>query len=199
MLNKVYEDTKKQHQVANDVLGSFTDDSGVIVYGQSGAGKTHSMTGDAWKRDGILSTFIKSLIDDEETEVSIRMIQIYKSKITDLLRSPLEKYNVLEPWWIGEMEGLKEVSLSKEMAAQDLKGAMKIINRGLDNRRMRDTFYNDVTSRSHLILFVRHNRDWKWFVDLAGMERVSRITREIKLYLEAVFINESLANFLRII
>ena len=67
------------------------------MYGQSGAGKTHSVTGDAWKRDGILSTFIKSLIDDEETEVSIRMIQIYKSKITDLLRSPLEKYNVLKP------------------------------------------------------------------------------------------------------
>ena len=54
------------------------------------------------------------------------------------------------------MEGLKEVSLSKEMAAKDLKGAMKIINRGLDNRRMRDTFYNDVSSRSHLILFVHH-------------------------------------------
>ena len=79
------------------MLGSFEDMSGVIVYGQSGAGKTHSMTGDAWKRDGILSTFIKSLIAKEETEVSIRMIQIYKSKITDLLRSPLEKYNVLEP------------------------------------------------------------------------------------------------------
>ena len=86
------------------------------------------------------------------------------------------------------------------MAAKDLKGAMKIINRGLDNRVMRDTFYNDVSSRTHLILFVRHGRfDWKWFVDLAGMERVSRITRETKLYLEAVFINESLANFLRII
>ena len=97
------------------------------------------------------------------------------------------------------MEGLKEVSLSKEMAAQDLKGAMKIINRGLDRRRMRDTFYNDVSSRSNLILLVRHGDDWKWFVDLAGMERVSRITRETKLYFEAVFINESLANFLRII
>ena len=67
------------------------------MYGQSGAGKTHSMTGDAWKRDGILSTFFKSLIAKEETEVTIRMVQIYKSKITDLLRSPLEKYNVLEP------------------------------------------------------------------------------------------------------
>ena len=85
------------------------------------------------------------------------------------------------------------------MAAKDLKGAMKVINRGLDNRRMRDTSMNDVSSRSHLILFVRHNRGFKWFVDLAGMERVSRITRETKLYLEAVFINESLANFLRII
>ena len=173
--------------------------SGVIVYGQSGAGKTHSMTGDAWKRDGILSTFIKSLIAKEETEVSIRMIQIYKSKITDLLRSPLEKYNVLEPEIIVRMEGLKEVSLSKEMAAKDLKGAMKVINRGLDRRKMRDTFYNDVSSRSNLILLVRHGDNYKWFVDLAGMERVSRITRETKLYLEAVFINESLANFLRII
>ena len=181
------------------MVGSFKYWSGVIVYGQSGAGKTHSMTGDAWQRDGIVSTFIKSLIDDKETRVSIRMIQIYKSKITDLLRSPLEKYNVLEPERIDCMEGLKEVSLSKEMAAQDLKGAMKIINRGLDNRKMRDTYMNDVSSRSHLILFVEHSDDWKWFVDLAGMERVSRITRETKLYLEAVFINESLANFLRII
>ena len=84
-------------------MGSFRLRTGVIVYGQSGAGKTHSMTGDAWKRDGILSTFIKSLIAKKETRVSISMVQIYKSKITDLLRSPLEKYNVLKPYKIRYM------------------------------------------------------------------------------------------------
>ena len=99
------------------------------------------------------------------------------------------------------IEGATHIDVTERLAADDIKSVMKVVNNGLDRRKVRDTFQNDTSSRSHLIFNVYYTSVHKeygrfefrqTFVDLAGQERVSRISREPKLYKEAIFINESL-------
>ena len=102
------------------------------------------------------------------------------------------------------IEGATHIDIAEQLAADDIKSVMKVVNNGLDRRKVRDTFQNDTSSRSHLIFNVYYTKvltrtrngnryeHRQTFVDLAGQERVSRISREPKLYKEAIFINESL-------
>jgi hypothetical protein len=77
-----------------------------------------------------------------------------------------------------------------------------IINKSLDKRKVRDNQENETSSRSHVIVTIYETVQRKksgrtfiykyTFVDLAGAERVAKLEISPKLYLEAVFINESL-------
>jgi hypothetical protein len=35
-----------------------------MVYGQTGAGKTHTMSGGVWKNNGLIQQYVKDKIDD---------------------------------------------------------------------------------------------------------------------------------------
>ena len=77
---------------------------------------------------------------------------------------------------------------------------MTIVNRGLNNRKTRDTTQNDVSSRSIVIFAVfyskvkasNHIHQKFSFIDLCGYERLAKTPIIVKRYVENLFINESL-------
>ena len=69
-----------------------------IAYGDKGSGKTQTMSGGAWKDNGIIEKFIVEISriincltsQNWNYKVSISMVQIYFSSLTDLFRKFLE-------------------------------------------------------------------------------------------------------------
>jgi 3-hydroxyacyl-CoA dehydrogenase len=88
----------------------------------------------------------------------------------------------------------------KDQSQEAIDKLISTINNGLDNRKTRDTYENEVSSRSHLVFNVYLTKRWEGedvlykytFIDLAGKERVAKIDISPKYYLEAIFINEGL-------
>ena len=103
-----------------------------------------------------------------------------------------------------EVEGATLIEPSTEdfLAENGEQLFIKAINRALDNRLMRATYVNETSSRSHCLVSLvlkyreRQGGPWKFgkitFVDLAGSERLALIGFDRGLYLEAIFIDESL-------
>jgi len=100
------------------------------------------------------------------------------------------------------IKGAKRHNITKLVLDNDIDaGLMRVINQGLDNRKVRDTGVNETSSRSILVFNIyvtwKHksmgNGNCKFaFVDLCGYERVANIPIDSKRYLETLFINESL-------
>lgn len=134
---------------------------------------------------------------------------MYQSDLVDLLRPSTElpvALDVVEDAKTGlvEVEGATLIRPSTQdfLAKDGEQIFIKAINRALDNRLMRATYVNETSSRSHclvsLVLKYREHKDGPWkfgkitFVDLAGSERLALIGFDRELYLEAIFIDESL-------
>ena len=167
-----------------------------MVYGQTGAGKTHTMSGGAWKNNGLIQqyvldriNFFKKYLAKSQFWLSVTMNQTYQSEIKDLffkgfeatpqLTINREKRNDRKTV---EVENTTNIKYSKGKE----KEMIDEINHGLDNRKMRDTEENETSSRAHLIfsiyLWGRYGYDGTeychkkyTFVDLAGAECVSKI------------------------
>ena len=83
------------------------------------------------------------------------MIQVYYSKMTDLLLSKKDKFRIL----IITKDAEAKVIVVKGATmvpvnftdAEELK---RVYCQGLDNREMRSTFVNETSSRSHLIFSI---------------------------------------------
>jgi len=96
------------------------------------------------------------------------------------------------------IENTTELKVDRSKPADDL---IEAINRGINNRKTRDNIDNETSSRSHVIfsIYVDGGDFKETFIDLAGAERVAKIEISPKLYLEAIFINESLEELQRVI
>jgi hypothetical protein len=185
----------------------------VICYGSTGSGKTHTLSGAEWKKNGIIQQAIthahctareKGL---KNFKVTCFMVQIYKSLITDLLRAADAPIYALQ--LIIAKDGSVTIRNVNHLEAHGFldengdKRLIEILNYGLDNRLMRSTEANEASSRSHLLfaLSMSHTDEKTgaiisgkmMFVDLAGSERLAKLGFTLFLYEEAIFINESLA------
>ena len=117
------------------------------------------MSGGAWKDNGIIEKFIVEISriincltsQNWKYKVSISMVQIYFSSLTDLFRKFLEpipelriKTESICPDGQSDLEELttvenaSRVPITDYIMANNMKGIMKIINAGLDARKMRD-------------------------------------------------------------
>ena len=141
----------------------------------------------------------------------ITLVQLYYSELKDLFRNYLDDYYTLKlvknnKDKLTYFQGAKRVDITDHLLSDNMTSLMKLINRGLANRKTRDNATNDVSSRSILLLNVYvtweyYNSDgslWRsekkkfTIVDLAGQERAARLDINDKRYREALFINESL-------
>ncbi|XP_069552672.1 kinesin-like protein KIF9 [Brachyistius frenatus] len=187
----------------------------VMCFGQTGAGKTYTMTGstESYKQRGIIPRALQEVFQEVEkrTEhifsVHLSYLEIYNETLMDLLSS-LQGSQHLSPQGMVVMEDagsgvfVRGLSLHPVHSEEE---ALYLLFEGEMNRIIRANALNKTSSRSHCILTVhiesrsRTLSDAKYvtsklnLVDLAGSERLRKTGSEGQTLKEAMFINKSLS------
>jgi len=177
----------------------------VFAYGQTGTGKTYTMfgTNDA---PGIAQRAIEKVYQLTKearklgrVQVTCYMVELYKSKLLDLLS---ENHNTKLK--IGkDHQGVVEVKGAMIKEAPSKLDMLEILQQGMENRKTSSTCMNYGSSRSHLILsiMIRRFKGKDVFpafgklslIDLAGCERASNTKATAEQLKEAQSINQSLS------
>ncbi|RUS79447.1 hypothetical protein EGW08_012788 [Elysia chlorotica] len=170
-----------------------------FAYGQTGAGKTHTMLGDE-ETPGLyllagrdIFSIISSGQHGRGLHVWISFFEIYCGQLFDLLN----RRNRVHP----REDGSRQVCIAglTETEATDVKSLVQTLQYGNSVRSKGSTGVNPDSSRSHAILQldIRNSEDVKVgkisFIDLAGSERASDVTDSDKqTRMEGAEINQSL-------
>ncbi|GAA47782.1 kinesin family member 6/9 [Clonorchis sinensis] len=185
----------------------------VICYGQTGAGKTYTISGvaQAYPDRGIIPRALAQIFEEinqmkrHTATVRLSYVEIYNEKMADLLQSAVSN-TTAEPLVISDVGD--EVSVKGLLCPQanSLDDALALLFEGELNRTVGTHVLNRVSSRAHTIftvyLTVRPITDGSPaclrtsrinFVDLAGSERVQKTKSDGRLLKEATFINRSLS------
>jgi kinesin family protein 6/9 len=188
----------------------------VLCYGQTGAGKTYTMTGSAtvFKYRGILPRAINQVYAlcsakfDQAITIRVSYCEIYNERIRDLL--PDAKANQ------GSMQSDQNLQITddsrggvlikglQQYVCDSEEDALNCLFEGELNRTFRQHYLNATSSRAHCIFTVNiesrsrvessdkvvHSK--LHLVDLAGSERTKKTHSEGLVLKEASFINKSL-------
>jgi kinesin family protein 11 len=195
----------------------------VFAYGQTGTGKTYTMTGDISDvlplpdAAGIIPRVLYSLfnkLESEETENSVKcsFIELYNEELRDLLSTDdsvkLKIYddNNKKGHSTTVVQGMEECHL------KTARQGIKMLRDGSLKRQVAATKCNDLSSRSHTVFTItvymkRTSEDGQEYmsagklnlVDLAGSENIQRSGAENKRAAEAGLINKSLLTLGRVI
>ncbi|XP_071791906.1 kinesin-like protein KIF9 isoform X2 [Asterias amurensis] len=201
-------------EVASDVVAQLLDgyNGTLMCYGQTGAGKTFTMTGttENYKQRGVIpraiSQVYKEIEDRGEQAVSVRIsyLEIYNESMFDLLSTLPDASQALSMMTISEDEfGVNVKGLSLHLA-QNEEEALNLLFEGETNRAIAAHSLNQASSRSHCIFTIhvesrsrtdstaKYMRSKLNLVDLAGSERLGKTGSEGKTQQEAMYINKSL-------
>ncbi|CAH1251043.1 KIF9 [Branchiostoma lanceolatum] len=201
-------------EVASDMVTSTLDgyNGTLMCYGQTGAGKTFSITGatEGFYQRGIIPRAIAQTFRevDERVEqaitVRISYLEIYNEGMFDLLSTLPETAADMSPMAIVEDEnGVSVKGLSLHVAHNE-EEALNLLFEGETNRAIAMHSLNKNSSRSHCIFTIhvesRSRTQSKAaytvsklnFVDLAGSERLKKTGSSGNVQREAMYINKSL-------
>ncbi|XP_074053839.1 kinesin-like protein KIF9 isoform X2 [Macrotis lagotis] len=205
----VYETVAKE--VVAQALNGYNGT--IMCYGQTGAGKTYTMTGsnENYKHRGILPRALQQvfrMIEERPTHsitVRVSYLEIYNENLFDLLSTLPYVGNSDIPMSILESpQGIFVKGLSVHMASRE-EDAFSLLFEGDTNRIIASHTMNKNSSRSHCIFTIyieTHSRnlsDEKYItskinlVDLAGSERLGKTGSEGQIMKEATYINKSLS------
>ena len=196
----------------------------IFAYGQTGTGKTYTMSGDMTDTLGILSDHagvvprvLYSLfrkLEDTESTVKCSFIELYNEELKDLLSPEEEDLPKLK---IYDNESKKSHSNTvvqgmEETYIHSASAGIELLQEGSRRRQVAATRCNDLSSRSHTIftITVQTKRTTETgeeymssgklnLVDLAGSENIQRSGAENKRAAEAGLINKSLLTLGRVI
>lgn len=197
----------------------------VFAYGQTGTGKTYTMSGDISsiisENAGIiprtLNDLFKTLSTKQEYSVKISFIELYNEELRDLLisnegQTPIENKKVVR---IFEDPNKKSIIVQgmEEIFIKNAEEGMKLLSNGSYKRQVAATQCNDLSSRSHTVFTITvHIKETDPItgeeylkigklnlVDLAGSENITRSGAENKRAREAGMINQSLLTLGRVI
>ena len=188
----------------------------IFAYGQTGTGKTHTMSGvlDDDKLKGItprsFETIFNSINIDDTKQYLVRAsyLEIYKEEVLDLLnKGGIQKLELKEK----PGSGVYVKDLSTALVENPAK-LMEVMIKGNKNRHTGQTKMNTESSRSHSIFTVTvecaavgadgkaHIKVGKLnMVDLAGSEKQSKTQSEGVRLEEAIKINLSLTTLCHVI
>ncbi|XP_072710999.1 kinesin-like protein KIF9 [Ciconia boyciana] len=185
----------------------------IMCYGQTGAGKTYTMTGATaeYKHRGIIPRAIQQVFKatahsvDPFVTVRISYLEIYNETLSDLLStmtsngtSDMQMAVVDCPQGV-YVKGLSIHSVSHE------EEALNLLFEGETNRVIAEHTLNKNSSRSHCIFTIYIESRFRAFsdvkrvnskinlIDLAGSERLSKTGSEGQVLKEATYINKSLS------
>lgn len=194
----------------------------IFAYGQTGTGKTYTMTGDMADSFGTYSDaagiipralynlFQKLDAESNDYTVKCSFIELYNEELRDLLQSDENaKVKIFE-------DSTKKGIVIQGMEESFIKSAeegVKLLQDGSLKRQVAATKCNDLSSRSHTIFSITvHVKEASEdagedvlrtgkinLVDLAGSENIGRSGAENKRAREAGMINQSLLTLGRVI
>ncbi|KAI5859567.1 kinesin-domain-containing protein [Durotheca rogersii] len=216
----IYDDVVKP--ILEEMLGGYN--CTIFAYGQTGTGKTYTMSGDMTDTLGLLSDsagiiprVLHSLfnrLDTEDTEslVKCSFIELYNEELRDLISA--EESTKLKIYDDASRKG-HATTVVQGMEESYIKNAaegIKLLRDGSLKRQVAATKCNDLSSRSHTIFTItacvkRAGEDGEDYVsagklnlvDLAGSENIQRSGAENKRAAEAGLINKSLLTLGRVI
>lgn len=195
----------------------------IFAYGQTGTGKTYTMTGDISNvlplpdAAGIIPRVLYALferLEAAETENSVKcsFIELYNEELRDLLSTDdAVKLKIFDD---NSKKG-HSTTMVQGMEECHLKTAVEgitLLRDGTNKRQVAATKCNDLSSRSHTVFTItvyikRMTEDGQEYlsagklnlVDLAGSENIQRSGAENKRAAEAGLINKSLLTLGRVI
>ncbi|KAG5990635.1 hypothetical protein E4U54_004055, partial [Claviceps lovelessii] len=231
IFDRVYSQAADQNMVFDDTVKPILDEMlagyncTIFAYGQTGTGKTYTMSGDMSETLGMLSgeagiiprvlhqLFNKLEIDDREHCVKCSFIELYNEELRDLLS--VDESAKLKIYDDASRKG-HAATLVQGMDEKHIKNAsegIKVLQDGSLKRQVAATKCNDLSSRSHTVFtitaYVKKTNDQGVddfvsagklnLVDLAGSENIQRSGAENKRAAEAGLINKSLLTLGRVI
>ncbi|XP_075276081.1 kinesin-like protein KIF9 isoform X3 [Opisthocomus hoazin] len=185
----------------------------IMCYGQTGAGKTYTMTGATaeYKHRGIIPRAIQQVFKaaahsvDPFFTVRISYLEIYNETLCDLLSTTTSNGTSDTQMAVVDcpqgvyVKGLSIHSVSNE------EDALNLLFEGETNRVIAEHALNRNSSRSHCIFTIYIESRFRVFsnikcinskinlIDLAGSERLSKTGSEGQVLKEATYINKSLS------
>lgn len=214
----VYDDSSTQQQVYDETCRPVVDsvlegyNATIFAYGQTGAGKTHTMEGlrDPPEMKGVIpNTFdhiFQAITDDKsgkEYLVRASFLEIYKEEVRDLLsKTPKQKLDLKQH----PKKGVYVKGLTTH-AVKSIEEIDDLLTKGKKHRQVAFTHMNDGSSRSHSIFQITVETSEPGpnpgknlikagmlsLVDLAGSERQAKTQATGEQLEEAKKINLSLS------
>jgi kinesin family member 11 len=199
----------------------------IFAYGQTGTGKTYTMSGDMTQNLGLLSDgagiiprvlhSLFSKLEMEESEslvkfVKVSFIELYNEELRDLISG--EENAKLKIFDDTSRKGHASTVVQgmEESYIKTASDGIRILQEGSLRRQVAATKCNDLSSRSHTVFTIttcikRSGDDGEDYVsagklnlvDLAGSENIQRSGAENKRAAEAGLINKSLLTLGRVI
>ena len=189
----------------------------VFAYGQTGAGKTHTILGTP-SIDGCAALALKQLFarikrDQLPVKVLVSMVEIYQERIHDLLLSGASRRDGEQQMSVADMRRIRRritngldvredpvrgptVAGATVFAVDSAERVIELLVSGNARRTTEPTGANLTSSRSHAVLsvFVSSRSRFSKFtlIDLAGNERAAATSNRGARFKEGASINRSL-------
>lgn len=222
--DKIFSCASEQDEVNEEIGENIVDNLiegynyTLVAYGQTASGKTYTMVGDMKddKATGLIPYIVHSLFSSLEVEqqtadaelssfkVQLCLLEVYLDRVRDLLHPNFATTNLK----IREdsQKGIKIVD-STWVDVNNDQHFMSLLNSGQERRETSQTFLNEASSRSHLIVLISleqtiRNDDGSeslinstlCLADLAGSEKLDKTNASGKQLFEARNINKSLSS-----
>lgn len=224
-VDHVYGPESNQALIFDEEIAPIVDDClagmncTVFAYGQTGAGKTYTMSGSSQMSDehslspeaGIIPRVLLRLFQSLELRsqdflVSCSFMELYNEELRDLFASGEDEKKIRI--FDDQQKKLVKVSGLTDIYLSDAISGLNALEIGLNKRHVAATNMNNVSSRSHSIFTItvvtNHNTEYAVkskinLVDLAGSENIGKSGAENKRAREAGMINQSLLTLGRVI
>ena len=158
----------------------------LLAYGQTGAGKTHTIMGQGREDPGVVMRLVSQLFDAANKQgkhIQFSMLEIYNERIRDLFsvrRSSTESLRIREDPATGPF-----VENLSWFVAEDREAMQELLSIGAEARTVRSTHNNQHSSRAHTVVQIAitalqsggqpmnatSSSSMICLVDLAGSER----------------------------
>ena len=194
MTNKeIFEKIIKRNITNTEILKGIN--ISLILYGQTGTGKTYIMKGDTIKNEGIIPLTIKEVfnsLNKKDSSISkyivkISYIEIYNEIINDLIDTSKKNLDIKE-----EQNKRTYVHNASEFTAENAEKAIQIYNIGELNRTNGEAKMNEKSNKNNLIfriileLYIKDKKCKKEkklytqinLIELAGSENINKIKNE---------------------
>jgi len=209
--DRVFEEKATQKAVFDALMPSLISDAidgynaTVMAYGQTGAGKTHTVMGKDGSPHfrGLIPRTISALFKElsnfgrEKLLISISYLEIYNERLHDLLTGKEISSRILQD----ENSSTYSPDLKRKRVVTE-EEALELLFEGESNRTIGSHEMNRNSTRSHCV-FTFHLEKTSaeggttlsklHLVDLAGSERVVKTNSTGKVFQEACSINKSLS------